>query len=1706
MPDEFEVVLTRAPTRPIDVFVFAPLPTPSARERGQQMFYVSIDGVVPADQPTVGGSSVTLRFDSTNWFTPQTVKVHADSVVFDDKSPEILPIATRPEIDDSTDGLPPRPFIYDDEAFEGVRFGVVNISVKASVVEDQGTVLDLSTNRKILTINAADLGSFDATTIIGQNLQIKAGPAMGQNRFIAGYELDGSHAHLTLDRDYSPDEFPTTESTWLIQDDDSLVGVMDSFREDTAALIDEGIIPQITDPNDKRSIFVDADGAFMTDAQGKGLVGAVLEIVAGAGLGQQRLIVGHGLDDPDTTLILNGGWRTNPDATSVYRIERYDGLALPSISVQVNDNDRPGLKVDETRGFEGDGDADDEASEVGQDYDTITTVIEGGDGDHLGEKDVLRVGLSTDPDGTVEVGLLYDATQFEVRTLDGTLISNAMGQRLTFNDLTTQDLVVTALVDGLREGFHTSLISFELHSSIVDVDEEATEHFRTFTDFPVFYLGLQDAPDPTQTITVEANGIELTRVLTPDANGLFVGGDYFVADNNIVFVDVTGDPIVREGLIDVSYTFIRRGFDGAFTQPVLARIHDLEAPTVIVRETGGSTDVIEVNQTDLSNPNFIPPVSTEIPPWQDSYQLVLSAAPTDDVVVTVTPDISKTTRTGGIRHDDVQVELFSSDSRAVLREFTADATGGSSTKLLDEHATFISDGVKIGTLVRTVTGDWVHVLDVLSETELRTENAGASWNGQGYTFGNWEVRFTDADWDAPVEFQVRAIDDDQVDGGDTQVFKPGPATLSGILGPVVLEGAGGAGSLSLGVPVMLPGETNLRAPNGTVAGFSLGTGFGATEFMTVYAEDLQAFLAADNAEGNALQTLDDLIGLTIEMARGQGLGVVLNPARPNEVFDRFWLIEGYTVQGDLVVLELKNPSQIDPSTLAPTNVPTADPAGRSLVDIAGEPAQAYAITALSANFFVEETVQVDVVFVNDQDSLADSSGVLTATRLYGLNMGPDLVIGGQLRPGGITYDDFEVIEVNLGKGNNNLEVLGTHSREDGYQSWTLINSGDETVAFDAQMGDEVVLHLNAEDEVFNGTVDSAQNANLNLGILTTTIILGESYADGALQGALIRIGQLGGTDTDATGQVRRILNNTGFVITVDRAWDSLPGGESYTITNEADGPIAVNLQAGDDKLDASDSDLGIVAFGGLGADALIGGLGDDILFGDRGRVDYFNEIGAIVTRLGYAPEPITGFVTKQVAQAPVAGEDPLNQLTDTGPKLSGGEPIGGLFPAPDTDGNAQAGTEDIGLKGLYVDINNGFGFLQEVKLIGNNNGTSLFLAESFDPDADLPGPVLGDPAEYRISTIPEDQTDGVVRDPTLLITVDNHLGGGDTITAGGGKDTVFGGAGGDTINVGTEDDIVVGDAGRLDRERDPASTDELVAFLPRAAAAPEVRSYVDRLRTIAFADGGVDVITAGSGADVVLGGFAGDTISGGTGDDILIGDNGEVDYLVAPGICGIVSHVFTTDSAQNTGGADNISGEAGKDIVLGGLNGSPDLLSGGVGDDILLGDNGELVYDDPTDPSLATLDIIRSFTDGLGGADVVSGDAGSDIILGGTGGDLLYGDNATGSNGSDLRDYMLGDNGELLLGNNVITVIQTTDTTEGTGGGDTMRGNAASDHMLGGVGADTMGGDEANDVILGDQGILVYNLVGFPYDGNPANARPRSHQGYPSRRWRYDRR
>ena len=109
-------------------------------------------------------------------------------------------------------------------------------------------------------------------------------------------------------------------------------------------------------------------------------------------------------------------------------------------------------------------------------------------------------------------------------------------------------------------------------------------------------------------------------------------------------------------------------------------------------------------------------------------------------------------------------------------------------------------------------------------------------------------------------------------------------TVNKIRGPLLIEGAAGAGSLSLPAPLMLPGEINLRPSDGTVGSFAASSGEGAIELMTVATVDLQALIDDPTKDFGSLA---DFIGKTLELTEGPGTGVVLDAARPLDLYDRF---------------------------------------------------------------------------------------------------------------------------------------------------------------------------------------------------------------------------------------------------------------------------------------------------------------------------------------------------------------------------------------------------------------------------------------------------------------------------------------------------------------------------------------------------------------------------------------------------------------------------------------------------------------------------------------------------------------------------------------------------------------------------------------------------------------------------------------------------
>src|SRR5262249_41574645 len=104
---------------------------------------------------------------------------------------------------------------------------------------------------------------------------------------------------------------------------------------------------------------------------------------------------------------------------------------------------------------------------------------------------------------------------------------------------------------------------------------------------------------------------------------------------------------------------------------------------------------------------------------------------------------------------------------------------------------------------------------------------------------------------------------------------------------------------------------------------------------------------------------------TIELTQGPGTGIVLDPTRPRDLFNRFWLIKAVQdIGGGNVALTLQNPSAVNPG-LPNVTAPTA--------------ATRYAVTSPSVNSFADERQSIDYTMVFDNDSVASENGALTSS-------------------------------------------------------------------------------------------------------------------------------------------------------------------------------------------------------------------------------------------------------------------------------------------------------------------------------------------------------------------------------------------------------------------------------------------------------------------------------------------------------------------------------------------------------------------------------------------------------------------------------------------------------------------------------------------------------------------------------------------------------
>lgn len=596
------------------------------------------------------------------------------------------------------------------------------------------------------------------------------------------------------------------------------------------------------------------------------------------------------------------------------------------------------------------------------------------------------------------------------------------------------------------------------------------------------------------------------------------------------------------------------------------------------------------------------------------------------------------------------------------------------------------------------------------------------------------------------------------------------------------------------------------------------------------------------------------------------------------------------------------------------------------------------------------------------------------------------------------------------------------------------------------------------------------------------------------------------------------------------------GSDQFTVTApDTDGAMLVIFgdfaasdsladPCGDDFIDASQSGVAGVYYGGPGldtilggsnADRIAGGSGGDVLGGGGGNDLIFGDSGFDLDRL-------TRVTTIRTSGMP--GMDDFD--------LAGADTI-----------NPGDGADVVfGDHGVITFVGGAAGVLSEF-------GT-LLIAAAVNPNRGG-----NDLISSRSDAHP---AFGVAGAPAIA-------GGGDLIVAGTGSDTVQGGSG---------DDVIFGDHGQFDFTSGLLRSYTSIFTAASDGGAADVL-FAGEGNDIVLGQQGDDLIRGEAGHDDLIGGHnvAGgvdemdavggisDRIDGGAGDDVIAGDNAAI-VRVSNGmrfhtLAGPM--IYLPDSSPNITIAPAVdprgamqrqvtlldhepgapAATIGNDLIAGGAG--DDMIFGQLGDDIIRGD-GALI-DAPAPSLIASSDNStdgHDYIEGNGGTDQIWGDLGQDDLIGGSsslfglsdaanrldGADVIFGGDGTAiarnhagdaSTAGHARDadVILGDNGNIfrlvtdagvfvrfaydnydptasivarafqlldyIAGGDSVVNIGAADTIRGEAGDDiihgmtgddTLYGDGQDDDLYGGVGNDWIYGGTGDDGIVADDGLL----------------------------------
>jgi Ca2+-binding RTX toxin-like protein len=690
------------------------------------------------------------------------------------------------------------------------------------------------------------------------------------------------------------------------------------------------------------------------------------------------------------------------------------------------------------------------------------------------------------------------------------------------------------------------------------------------------------------------------------------------------------------------------------------------------------------------------------------------------------------------------------------------------------------------------------------------------------------------------------------------------------------------------------------------------------------------------------------------------------------------------------------------------------------------------LNSINAPLIVHGDAGFDVLNVDDSGDTGANNGILNSNLITGFGMSH-----------GITYMTFEVLNLYLGSGPNGLTIEGTHAGETniffGIGDDTVnvkattgllnlnMNGGNDTVNVGSNapgisgtlnaIGDLVTVDGGDDFDIIN--VDDTGDTGANAGTLDATRLSGFGMGAGAgiEYGMIEQLDISLGQGDDTVSVIGTMAGNGGFdPITLLRT-----GGGADTVTVDldaaTDGFFSLNTEGGDDDVDARLSSLPLVIFGGDGGDLIRGGSANDIILGDRGRVDYRDSAGTLITRLGIGlaeRDPTDPDLDVPLWQTDgvirpatlVTVRDETTGGTDTIYGNAGQDVLIGGAAGDNVDGGDDRDLifgDNVSLdRETGHDTNPRYRVLQPGGLIYNNalgGGSADEVLVTAD-EQPVPGAGAAAWEDFDIEILNH-------RDADKIAGLNNF--GDDHLAGGADDDQIFGQLG---------DDVIQGD-GSID------------------LGAGAYRDGTSGLLVVSASEENPD---EGDGTPH----DGDDYIEGNGGNDVIFGNLGQDDII------GGSSTLFSLSGNENLrpDGSDLIFGGAGTDISRNNLgDGSHNADS-----DMILGDNGNIYR---VLNSTTGLPESFNYNDQI----VVRAAELIDYTPGGPDWNPNHADNGAG-------DEIHGESGD--------------DFVYGMSGNDVLFGEGENDDLIGGWGHDWISGGTGQDGVLGDDGRIFTSLNGTP--------------------------